>query len=630
MLITTDLTIGSDPVLRHPQPVGKVPTTARHVDEVVACDVDWRLPSDTLRVRSGLAVLPTGTDGAGPVDAAAALRRLVRAGVVAVVPAPAAAARTPAEEAVRAGLQWLVPAGAWDAPETVRRILRRQLTVERDNANASARVLTLAACALERSEGPARLLREVAVLTGGSVMLVEPGGAEWERLAAVVPQALEQVRSGRTRTAAAPFDGQELVLYAVGPEGSDRVLAAFRAEGWPPYLRQLLAHTAGQVALLESSVRHRRDREALRTALRGIRVSVLQYLMLGNWEGAVRIAEPLARLGAAESGVGQVLAAGRGVVAVVACARGEDRAGTAAACEAAVGGRGLVVLCPAEPRHVIVVLAQETGGAAPLAVLRPVVRQMPGRVAGVSGPRPWSQTASAYGAAVRALTAAEHDPERIVRDFGGASLVTFLPAQARAWSRQVCAGLRNLTAEQRAQAEPTARRALSYGALRAGRLLGIDRTTANKRLRLVLETMGLDHRQVAHRAVADLAFQLADLPEPTGSGPAGGGPAAPTGLRSLVRQEAVVDWAARELGVLEDPSDPRLLATWLDRNCRAAATADALGMHRNTLAARLPALGARLRLPLRDQGAAPYQLLWLLVAAGHLPVTVVPDPVATG
>ncbi|MFE5599759.1 helix-turn-helix domain-containing protein [Streptomyces coelicoflavus] len=616
----TDLTTGPDPVLRFPRPGVNAPTTARHVDEVVACDVRWRLPPDTSRVRSGLAVLSTGPDGAGPEDVAVALRRLARAGVVAVAAAP-----DTAREAARAGLQMLVPAGPWDAAETVRRILRRQLAVERDNANASARVLTLAACSLERAEGPARLLREVAAVTGGSVMLVEPGGAEWERLAAVQPRALEQVRSGRTRTAVAPFDGQELVLHAVGPEGTDRVLAALRADGWPLHLRQLLAHTAGQVALLDSALRQRRDREVLRTALRAVRVSVLQYLMLGNWEGAVRVAEPLAGLGAAESGVAQVLTAARGVVAVVACAPGEDRAHTAAACEAAVGDRGLVVLCPAEPRHVIVVLAQQAGGTAPLAVLRPVVRQVPGRVAGVSGPRPWSRTASAYGAAVRALTAAEHDPERIVRDVGGSSLVTFLPAQARAWSRQVCAGLRNLTEEQRAQAEPTARRALSYGALRAGRLLGIDRTTANKRLRLVLETMGLDHRQVAHRAVADLAFQLADLPEPVDSGRA-----APPGLRSLVRDKAVVDWAARELGVLEDPSDRRLLATWLERNCGAAATADALGMHRNTLGARLPALGARLRLPLRDQGAAPYQLLWLLVAAGHLPVTAVPDPVAAG
>lgn len=621
MLSIPDLTTGPDPVLRCPEPA--VETAARYLDDVVACDAHWRLPADTPRARAGLAVLPTGSDGTVPGGAGAALRELGRAGVVAVVLAPASAPDPGlAEEAGRVGVPVLVPAGRWDAHETLRRVLRRQLAVEREYARASARVLTLSACSLERAEGPARLLREVSALTGGTLLVVEPGQTEWERLAAVRPRALEQVRSGRASTAVVPFEGRELVLHAVGRDRPHQVLAALRSGGWPPHLRQLLGHTAGQVALLESSARYHRDREVLRTALRGIRVSVLQYLMLGNWEGAVRVAEPLARLGAAESSVGEVLAAGRGVVAVVQCAPGEDRTGAASDCEEAVDGGGLVVMCPADPRHVIVVLPQDTDGTAPVAVLRPVVGQAPGRLAGVSGPRPWSQTASAYGAAVRALTAAERDPEGIVRDFGGSSLLAVLSPQARVWSRQVCGGLRRLTEEQRSQAVPTARRALSYGALRAGRLLGVDRTTANKRLRLVLEAMGLDHRQVAHRAVADLAFQLSDLPEPPDHAPG-----TTPGLRSLLREAPVVDWATRELTALEHDSDRRLLATWLACDCRAGATAAALGVHRNTLAARLSAAGARLRLPLRDQGAAAYQALWLLVAAGQVPVTAVPDPV---
>ncbi|OEV25418.1 hypothetical protein AN220_13600, partial [Streptomyces nanshensis] len=81
---------------------------------------------------------------------------------------------------------------------------------------------------------------------------------------------------------------------------------------------------------------------------------------------------------------------------------------------------------------------------------------------------------------------------------------------------------------------------------------------------------------------------------------------------------------------LEQADDPRLLATWLAHNCHASATAAALGMHRNTLAARLSALGALLRLPLGEQGAAPHQALMLLVAAGQLPVTAVPDPARPG
>jgi hypothetical protein len=546
--------------------------------------------------------------------------------MVAVAFAPAAAPAC-AEAARAAGLAVLVPAGPWDANETLRRVLRRQLMQERENARRTARVLTLSASLMEQAAGPARLLREVATLTGGPVKLIEPGQAEWDWLAAEQPQEVELVRCGRVRTAVVPFGEQELVLHAVGRDRPHRVLAALRSGGWPPYLRQLLAHVAGQVALLDCSVRYRQEREVLCTALRGVRVSVLQYLMLGNWEGAVRVAEPLARLGAAEYGVGEVLAAGRGVVAVVQCAPGEDRTGTAAACEEAVGDGGLVVPCPADPRHIIVVLPQDADDkAAPLALLRPVVGQRPGRLAGVSGPRPWSQTASAYGAAIRALTAAENVPEGIVRDAGGSSLLTFLSPLARAWAHQVCAGLWKLTAEQRAQAVPTARHTLAYGALRAGRLLGVDRTTANKRLRVVMQAMGLDHRQVAHRAVADLAFQLADLPLLPDHAPE-----PPPRLRTLLQEPAVVNWATRELTVLDQTSDAtRLLASWLAHNCHAGATATVLGIHRNTFAARLSAVGALLRLPLGEQGAAPYQVLWLLVAAGQISVTAVPDPVAPG
>ncbi|WP_432070711.1 helix-turn-helix domain-containing protein [Streptomyces sp. AA1529] len=637
MLNLSQLTTGPHPVLRSPGPPDRpdspgppepagtpAPTTAQHMDDAVRCDARWRLPADAPRMRAGLAVLPTGPEGAVPDCADPALRELARAGVAAVVLAPAAA---PAgrEAARAAGLPALAPAAHWDADETLRRVLRRQLAVERENTRCTARVLALSATALERAEGPARLLREVAAATGGPVTLIEPGHPEWDRLAAERRRTLEEVRCGRIRTAAVPFRDRELVLHAVGRDRPHRVLAALRSGGWPSHLRQLLAHTAGQVALLDCAVQYRRDREVLHTALRGVRVSVLQYLMLGNWEGAVRVAEPLARLGAAEYGVGEVLAAARGVVAVVQRAPEEDRTRTAAACEQAVGDGGLVVLCPADPRHVIVVLPQDPDGSTPVALLRPVVEQRPGRLAGVSGPRPWSQTALSYEAAVRALTAARNDPEGIVRDAGASSLLASLSPRARVWAHQVCVGLRKLTEEQRSQAVPTARRALSYGALRAGRLLGVDRTTANKRLRLVLEAMGLDHRQVAHRAVADLAFQLTDLPLPADLAPQ----AAP-GLRALLRESPVVDRATHELAVLEQADDPRLLATWLAHNCHASATAAALGMHRNTLAARLSALGSLLRLPLGEQGAAPHQALMLLVAAGQLPVTAVPDPARPG
>ncbi|WP_241847138.1 PucR family transcriptional regulator ligand-binding domain-containing protein [Streptomyces sp. CB02414] len=143
MLTLPDLTAGPVPVLRRPEPAAEA-TAQQQLDDVVVCDARWRLPpEDAPRVRAGLAVLPTGPEGAGPEDAGAALRQLARAGVVAVVPAPATApARELLEQADRAGLPVLLPAGPWDAHETLRRVLRRQLAVERETCSSARGCMT--------------------------------------------------------------------------------------------------------------------------------------------------------------------------------------------------------------------------------------------------------------------------------------------------------------------------------------------------------------------------------------------------------------------------------------------------------------------------------------------------------
>ena len=644
MLTVEVLTSGRGALLRCPDGDGGEAARAgdRVIRTVQVCGTDWRLPRETRCRRDVLAVLPAPVPTAGT---AAALRELAEADVVAAVPAspPAETGRLTAlrREAHRVGLPLLLPAASASAAELETALLRRQVAAEREHGELVERLLDLSARLHRNGEGPARLLREVAAAVDGTVTVVAPQDALPGAPADGHHLPWARVRHGRTQTAALAADGEHVLLHAVGSEAPHPVLLARRARPWPRHLRELLARVTGQVALLRYPIEHRAERAAVEQARRDIQVSLLQYLMSGDWDTAARVAQPL-RTARGGGPATDVLASEEGVVAVLQCAHDEDRPSVAATCERLLPG-ALVALCPAEYRHVILALPHSEGGRDPLTLLRPLVQARPGRLVGVSTRRSWARTAAAYLAARQALAAAEKDPEGILRDPGGTPVATLLPAEARVWARQVLDGLDRLDPEQRVPAVPTARQVLAFGALRAGRLLGVDRSTANKRLAAVMDALGLDRSRVAHRAVADLAFSLADLPVP-GTVPTGAQPR----LSGLLRGPSLVRWARDELRVFGDAeaappggwlghgrddgapaaSARRLLTTWLEHNCRVGETADALGMHRNTLPTRLSAAGARLRLPLMTTGAAKYSVLWQLLAAGHLPGSDVPDPTA--
>lgn len=225
-----------------------------------------------------------------------------------------------------------------------------------------------------------------------------------------------------------------------------------------------------------------------------------------------------------------------------------------------------------------------------------------------------------------------------MRDPGGTPLAMLLSPMAR----EVRAGVDRLGEDTAGKAVHIARRALTFGTVAAAGLVGVDRSTARKRLAAVMEAMGLDHREVTHRAVADLVLHLCDLPAPDFVADIR------PRLRTLLQEAAVIQWAHRELAVLQDPAaapsggwlghgtedDPgraarHLVTTWLDHHCHNVATARTLGVHRNTLPTRLAAISARMRLPLISPGYGPYSMVWQLTAAGHIEGTALPDPTDT-
>ncbi|MTE21423.1 hypothetical protein F0L17_20360 [Streptomyces sp. TRM43335] len=636
-----DLTAGESPILRHVDvPGGARPDPGRGIERVEACDGNWRLPDGVTRARDALAVVPE--DVPPPDDPAPALRELAERGVAAVVLTGPAAAPGPERERVVAaarsvGPPLLEPVSPGGAAEVRARVLHRLAGALREAVGRRDRLLRLTARLDRHEEDPGRLLRHLEDECDAEVRLIVPGSTTGWAVLDGHRRLLARIHAGHTHAAALSAEGRHVLLHAVGSAPPHPVLAAARSGPWPRGLRDLPALTAGQLGLLRHPMERRAVEGRLWRSEMALRVSILQYLMVGGVTAAVRAAEPL---------VPGVLTADAGQVAVVECASPEDRPAVVRACEEAVRRRALVVLCPAVDRHVVVVLPhrpEDGAGQGPggglaggfgsgadateaAELLAPVVRA-PGMAAGIGRPGPWYRTARCYDSAIRALATARRTPERIAVEVGGSPLVAFLPAPARRWAETLLSPLDGLPREQRDQLVHTARLALSYGAAPTARLVGVDRTTAGKRLALVMRRAGLSRGRLVDRAVLDLAFQLGDRPLPGGSaGPDGGA----SGLVALL---AGSDGARQEAERFLEPLDTdtrALLAQWVAHDGAVGRAAVALGMHRNSLSQRLERAGALVGRALTQPGSGCHDLLWALVLTGRLPSRIVHDPVLDG
>lgn len=618
MLTMHELAGGDRPVLRYLDKAADTrPDTTRLIDQVGICDAHWRLPGDLRRARDVLAVLPASSR---PADVRGALRTLVDRGVVAVAltPATGPCVLTAAEVVAAArgvGLPVLAPTAPADTQGLQARLLRRQIAALRETAERRDRLLRLSARLNRQREGPAPLLRYLESECDATVHVLEPADPQWHKLAEF-DHVLTQVRHGQMQTAALSTTSEHIILHAVGVTAPHQVLAALRPTPWPRPLRDLVAQAAGQISLLQHPTERREAEHRLRQSERAIRVAILQYLMVGGVAAAVRAAEPL------HPGV---LTAEAGCLAVVECAPDDDRATVARECEAAVeGGRGLVVLCPAQDRHVIVLLPHPGPGPGVEAadVLRPVVRA--GRAAGISTPQPWARTSRAYDCAVQALNTARQAPDRIAVQAAGTPLAALLPPAAHHWAAHLLRPLDRLPGDQRDQLLHSARLVLAYGAVPAGRLIGVDRTTAGRRLATVMECVGLNRALLTHRAVLDLAFQLHERP----SGHQGDDGSGPPRLHALLQGSAAAPGEAERFLAPLDPETLHLLTTWLRAGGAVQETAAALGVHRNSVHHRLEGAAALLSRPLSHSGNGAHDLLWALVVTGRLPLETIPDPVA--
>lgn len=623
MLTVADLVNAPSASLRYahaPDPAAARAAEAQLVAQVELCGDGWDLPVETApRVQDALAIVPD--TGALLRDPGAVLTRLAERGVIAI----AVAANSPesltdgvvrAAATARVGGLALLVTTCPRAPHAVQTdLLRRLLAAERRNGERRERLSRLAAALGRQGEGPGPYLRRLGEECGAEVEVIEPDHPWWGRLAAELGIVVTQVREGHLDAAIAELDtGEQAILHAVGATAPHPVLAAIRARPWPRPLRHLVAEATGTVARLTDPLDLRAAEQRLLDAEDRVRVSVWQLLMRAETVAAERAVEPL---------VPGLLAGERCRVAVVECKPKEDRRTIAEECEKTVGSRALVVRCPTEDRHVIIVMAADEAQDLTEA-LESVARS--GRATGISSPEPWTHAASAYNAAIRALVTARQTSTWMSVHDGSTPLAAHLPSGAGHWARALMRPLDDLPPEQRDRLVHTARLALAYGALAAGRLVGCDRSTARKRLALVMTRLGLNHSQLPDRAVADLALQITETHAP--GAPHSG---APQGLHAILdKADAARQEAKRFLAPLDaDTYTFELLTAWIRSNCHIGSAAREVDISRNTLSGHLEKAGARLASPLSPPGSGVHGVYFALVLTGRLPVETVPDPVTS-
>ncbi|MEU6646550.1 PucR family transcriptional regulator [Saccharomonospora sp. NPDC046836] len=334
-----------------------------------------------------------------------------------------------------------------------------------------------------RRRGPGALVRKLAQLIDGWVLLLDGVGTVREAAPAAATALGGQVRAelDRVRSGArvVTVDGAEAVLQALGTRAR-----GFLAVGRPSRLDAADQHiVATAAALLSLSLERDRTQGA---ALRGLRTGLLELLLAGRTELA---------LGTIERVFGAAPAAPWPVVVFT---------GAAQARATAVD----VLETEGEP-----VFFAELAGAVIVLGETPAVTQLPNRIpglhAGISAPT--VDTGSGYRQALRAAEAAHARRVPLVRfaDHAAGGLLGLLdPQTARAFADDLLAPLRG-----RGELETSLRCWLAHNGQWDGAAtrLGVHRHTLRNRMAKVSELLDRDLDSPGVRAELWLALQVADL-----------------------------------------------------------------------------------------------------------------------
>ncbi|WP_437042041.1 helix-turn-helix domain-containing protein [Streptomyces sp. enrichment culture] len=422
-----------------------------------------------------------------------------------------------------------------------------------------------------------------------------------------------RITAGRIASAACEDRGRHLRLVRVDRPHPDppAVLAVRSAAPFGRTAADIVTHTAQVLELLLAADASAAAGRRLRRAAADLRLAILQLLMVEDTVSARRVAAGLWP-GLLDTDTAHVY--------VIESAPGQrDR--LAEECQEATREQALVVRCPAEEAHVIVLAPRQTAGAA----LRSLVGRHPGTHLGGSARHSLARTATAYGQAVSALAVARLRPGRAAVHAERTHPERLMdPAALRGWTAGLLRPLDPLPHHIRAELLATTRLGLEFTAVSAAKVLGVSRNTVRARMDRVQGLLRADFTDLTVRAAVHLALNSRagheEHPADDGPGPSG------TELTDLLAGPALRAWADDLLGRLEQDARDlrRTLRAWIAAGAHAERAARTLGVHAQTVREHLRAAEPVLERRLQAGGSDLYEVVLAHLAAGEL------DPPALG
>ncbi|MYV40561.1 PucR family transcriptional regulator [Streptomyces sp. SID1328] len=416
------------------------------------------------------------------------------------------------------------------------------------------------------------------------------------------------VATGRISAAALEDGGRHVHLVGIRHPGPGRaagaVLTVARPEPFDRRAAEIVHRTASVLGLLLREGELARSARRLRRASAGLRLAVLQLLMVEDVVSARRVAAGLWP-GLLEEDTARVYV-------VEGSPAGRDA--LAEECADVTEGRALVVRCPAVDGHVIVV----SPASAPGERLRALVADRPDTYLGGSLHQRLARTATAYGQAVSALAVARFRPGRSAVYAERTHPERLLdPAALRTWSARTLRPLDTLPHHTRAELLATTRLGLDFTAVSAAKVLGVSRNTVRARMDRLQTLLDTDLTDLTTRT----AVRLALLTE-AAHGPYDPGTAPHTGPRftDLLDSAALRDWARDLLGRLDgDGRDLRAtLSAWISAGANAERAAKQRGVHAQTVRDHVRAAEPVLERQLLAGGSDLYEVVLAHLADGTL------------
>ncbi|MET8678515.1 helix-turn-helix domain-containing protein [Streptomyces sp. NPDC004647] len=482
-----------------------------------------------------------------------------------------------------------------------------------------------------------RLVGWLAEVLDGHVTLTNSDGwplaasskAAHEVLATAADE-ISRLAAGELKSAVLDERALKARLLAIGPEAPHAVLATARTEPYPPQAAKAVSHVADVLTLLLPTLNREHAWHQVHEAAAEVHVAILQLLMSGQATFARRAAASLAP-GALDDTVR---------VYIVDCSTG-DRHYTAEIIqqeirnpsppgvtmptpEPALIDGALLVPCPAYDNHLIVVAPADNepsaqGSESVDATLRRVTAALDDHYLGVSEAAALAHTPDAYRDATRALSVAQHLPERAWQYNSHAQITAVIDQEeAFHWAEAFLQPLINASRAERDDLFTTVRLALAFPTTKVAKVLDVHRNTVTSRFKKAAELLQLDLSDVQACAVLDLALQI-DATDPVGRRK--NSYQAEARLQEMLSTPSAKAWAEMTLAPLnqDDRNLRRTLRVWFAHNASADCAATELGIHPQTVRGHLRSAERLLQRTLLAGASGGHDLIIALFIAGDIP-----------